>query len=290
MDFIVYLKDFLQHNLMISNWRDIAEIAIISTIIYAFIRWISHDTQKNLVLWFYGYCAFILFSRTADLENLSYLIFITSPIALLLFIIIHQQTLQKNFITLTSLSPQAHSPAHWLEELIQGCLHALNKNQEIFCIIERTDSLEEFLSAHYFVNADMTQELLALLATTTPPHQSTLLWVTHAGKLLAFNPTWHALPNEIWINTDVKALHLWKQQALHMSEKSDGILFTFDPTTRLCTIIAEGALANNVSAHHAFTLLKNYCSLNIPTTKKSGDIHGHNLNQKNQFKQTFNEK
>lgn len=286
MELLLLIQQFVQQNLMIYCWRDVVEIFVISTIIYAFMRWLSRDKQKNLIGWFYGYCALMLGAHVLDLATLSLLLFISCPLVIMLFIMVHQQTLQKNFVTLTSLTPHAQSPAHWLEELIQGCLHALNKNQEIFCVIERADSLEPFLSADYFVNADMTQELLTLLAATTNPHEATLLWVTHTGKLLALNPTWQPLPDELWVNNDVKALHAWKQHGLFLSEKSDGILFTFDSTTRLCTIIAEGAIVQGVSAHHAFTVLKKYCFLD---TQSSGAAHGTHVTQNSHFKQTFTE-
>lgn len=258
---------FFKQSLLITSWRDLLEIILLSSVVYGFMRWLAKDQQKNLVFWFYCYTALVFGCSMLNLQTLHTLFFITSPIALLLFLMLHQQTLQKNFITLTSLSPEALPTSHWLEELIQGCLHALNKNRDVFCIIERSDALDQFLSTNCVFNAEITRELLELLTAKIDYQGALVLWVTHTGKLHAINPTWRATIDEIWVADDVKALHKWKQDALLMTEKSDALMFTLSPTNRLCTLVMEGKMIPDLSAHHAFALLKNYCSL------KQGDNH-----------------
>ncbi len=276
MPFLTNLKRFFFTYLHIFSWHDCLEIMLISCIVYMFIRWLAQDTQKNLTAWFYGYCLILFGSSYANLATLHLALCVTAPLAIMGFILVHQQTLQKNFITLTSLTPRAQATHHWLEALIQGCLHALNKNREIFCIIERTDALDMFLSTSAVFNADITQELLTLLTN----HEGAItLWVNHAGKLHALNPAWRGTPDELWTTSDVKALHAWKQNALLMTDKSDAIMFTLSPTTRLCTIIMEGKIINDLSAHHAFALLKNYCNLT-----KQGDLNA-DLTPRTHFKQ-----
>ena len=275
------ILEFICTNLLITSWQDILEIVVMATIVYSFVRWLAQDTQKNLLLWFYGYAVLLFGSYYCGLHTVHFACCIITPVMLLLFIMLHQQTLQKNFITLTSLSPHAHATIHWLEILIQGCLHALNKNKEIFCIIERADSLDLFLSAHSVFNADITPEILEILTKTD---NNATLWVTQAGKLYSFNPTWRTAADEIWVANDVKALHVWKQNALLMTSKSDAIMFTLSPTTRLCTIIMEGKIINDLSAHHAFALLKNYCSLT-----KQGDFNAP-INKNAHLKQHISEK
>lgn len=286
MDLLISISTFLKRELMIFSWYDCLEIILLATAVYYFMRWLAQDTQKNLITWFYGYCALLCASFYLGLQSLHFLMLVTSPVVLMLFILVHQQILQKNFVTLTSLSPKALPTAHWLEELIQGCLHALNKNREVFCIIERTDSLDQFLATNCIFNAEITQDLLDQLIIKTAHEGMVTLWVNHAGKLHGFNPTWRTTPDEIWITQDVKALHAWKQNALLMTEKSDALMFTISPTTRLCTIIIEGKIVNDLNAHHAFALLKNYCSL----TTKPGENHGNSIDPRARFKQTTLEK
>jgi DNA integrity scanning protein DisA with diadenylate cyclase activity len=276
---------FFNHYLFITSWRDILEIFFLSSMVYALIRWLAQDVQKNILFWFYSYAALLFGTYYLNLQIIHMTLFVTSPVALMLFILLHQQTLQKNFITLTSLSTKAHATNHWLEELIQASLYALNKNREVFCIIERTDALDQFLSANSIFNATITRELLELLIEKIDHNGPIVLWVTHAGKLHAINPTWNATVDEIWVTEDVKALHKWKQDALFMTHKSDALMFALSPTTRLCTLITEGKIVPDLSAHHAFALLKNYCSLQ----SKQGDQHVTSHTQQLSNKQTRSE-
>lgn len=286
MNLLFSISRFFKQKLMIFSLYDCIEIIVLATALYYFMRWLAQDKQKNLIVWFYGYCTLLCGSFYLGLQTVHFLLLAASPVVFMLFIVIHQQTLQKNFITLTSLSPKALPTTHWLEELIQGCLHALNKNREVFCIIERTDSLEQFLATNCVFNAEITQDLLEQLVIKTAHEGVVTLWVNHAGKLHGFNPTWRTTPDEIWVTQDVKALHAWKQNALLMTEKSDALMFTLSPTTRLCTIIIEGKIVNDLSAHHAFALLKNYCSL----TSKSGEQNGNDIDPRSRLKQNHLEK
>ena len=281
MSIVASIKYFFYAYLHIFSWRDCLEILLLAGIIYLFVRWLAQDTQKNLTAWFYGYCGLVFGAYYCGLTTLYLMFCIATPVVILFFMVMHQHILQKNFITLTSLSPRAQPASHWLEALVQGCLHALNKNREIFCIIERTDALDLFLSTNAVFNADITQELLEIL---TKHDGSLTLWVNHAGKLHALNPVWRGTADEIWVSNDVKALHTWKQNALLMTSKSNAIMFTISPTTRLCTIIMEGKMINDLSAHHAFALLKNYC-----TFSKQGDFNG-DIDSRNRFKQSTPQK
>lgn len=276
MPFLTIFKDFCATNLHIFSWHDCLEIAIISSIVYAFIRWLSHDQQKNLTAWWYGYCLLLFCSSYGGLAIVHLALCCAAPVVVVTFILIHQQTLQKNFITLTALTPRRHPTTDWLETLIQGCLHALNKNREVVCIIERNDALDTFLSANAVFNAEITHELLELL---TKHEGAVTLWTTHAGKLHALNPTWRWSTDELWAADEVKTLQTWKQHALLVTSKSDAIMFTLSPATRLCTLITQGKIVNDLTAHQAFALLKTYCTLT-----KQGDLDG-DLTARPHFKQ-----
>lgn len=262
------LFDFFQNMLLITSWRDLLEITLLATFIYAFIRWLAQDQQKNLLGWFYGYTALLMTTYYLNLATIHTTFFIMTPMLLMVFFMLHQQTLQKNFVTLTSLSSQPRNLHHWLEELIQGCLYTLNKNREIICIIQRSDAIEQFVTAGSIFNAEINRELLELLIEKIDHSGTIILWVTHTGKLHAINPIWRVHVDEIWVTPEVKALHKWKQDAIFMTEKSDAIIFSLSPTTRLCTLIIEGKMVPDLSAHHAFALLKNYCS-----SPHKGDHH-----------------
>lgn len=275
---------FIQQEWLFLTWRDAIEIFFFSSVIYYFLTWLNHDKQKNLVFWFYGYCILTFGAYTAQLHTMSIALFTCIPLVLMLFILIHQQTLQKNFIALKNITPKINKKHSWLENLMQASLHAINKNREIICIIERTDSLEQFLTTSCTFNADITRELLQLLINTTSAKEPIAFWVNHTGRLITINPTWHVHLDETWTSDEIKTLHKWKQDALFITEKSDALIFTISPTTRLFDVITKGKTVNKISAGHAFNLIKKHnCN-----TDKEGEDNAY-ITAKNTTQQKFSE-
>jgi DNA integrity scanning protein DisA with diadenylate cyclase activity len=255
---------YLRHELLFISWRDYAEIFFFSLLVYYFLQWLNQDKKNSLVFWFYGYTAILFGAYFTQLNSISLVLTLSSPIALMIFIMVHEQTLQKNFVTLTNISPKAVNHHHWLEELMQACLHAVNKNREIICVIERADSIDFFISASVHFNAKISQKAVELLMNTIPENQPVALWVNHAGKLLTINPIWHVYPDEAWISPEIKALHKWKQDAIFITKKSDAIVFALSTLTRCFDVIIEGKTINNLPAGHAFELLKKYTTTHTP--------------------------
>lgn len=247
-----------QQEMLFITWRDIIEIAFFTVTSYRIVKWLNKDTQKNLARYFYLYCALALGSYYANLHVISLVLFFGAPIVAVLFLILHQQTLQKNFIVTKSLTQKPDASDKWLEEIIQASLRGVNKNKTVICVIERTDALNVFLTAQCTFNAPVTHELLDLLMNTTPDDEMTTLWVSHTGLLIAINPHWHAGYDEIWASQQMNPLHRYKQDALLISQKSDAIITVISPETRLFDVLVGGKGFDNISAGYAFSLIKQH--------------------------------
>ena len=139
-------------------WRDPLEILFFITIFYFFSLWLKKDRQKNLLFYFYCYCCVIIIAFYAQLPTLSTMLFLSAPVALMLFILVHQETLQKNFISLKNASAPKILPTDWLEELLRTCLVAINNNKEVLCVIEHRNNLETFLEIFADTESDDTDQ------------------------------------------------------------------------------------------------------------------------------------
>lgn len=252
------VNTWARQELLFITWRDIIEIAFFTVTSYYIVTWLNKDTQKNLARYFYLYCALALGSYYASLHVISLTLFFGAPVVAVLFLILHQQTLQKNFIVGKSLTPRPDTSDKWLEEVIQASLREVNKNRTVLCIIERTDALSVFLTARCTFNAPVTRELLNLLMNTTPDDEMTTIWVSHTGLLIAINPHWHAGYDEIWASQQMNPLHRYKQDALLISQKSDAIITVISPETRLFDVLVGGKGFDNISAGYAFSLIKQH--------------------------------
>lgn len=261
------------------HWSALLEIAIFSVIFYSFLRWLAQDKQKNLIGWFYGYVCIYSLAWQLNLMTIHLFLVLGAPFMLFIFCMLHQKTLQKNFISLNALqSPTQITHNHWLEELMQACLHGINTKKEIFVFIERADSLDLFLSASYFIKAPIQQPLLQLLMNNADDQIT--LWVTHNGMLQALNPHYLTSEDTYWMAKEIQQLPTWQQKALLITQSSTTIAFSISPLSRQCTVIINDKITSQLQPSQALQLMQQYCLL----TRSRGESHDP------LFKTSFNQK
>lgn len=257
MQWLSEIISFIKQEWYFFSWRDAVEIIFFSTVAYLVIRWLKEDEQKNLVGPFYGYFALIVITYFLGLGGIFTALLISLPAGAMLFILLHQRTLQKNYITLKTLTPKIEATDQWLEELIQASLRGINRNKTIICLIERQQSLKTLLNARCTFNAPITRELLDLLLNTATSNEATItLWATQTGTLIAINPRWLVTYDEVWVSEELKTLHKNRQDTLVITQKSDAIATILSPESRLFDVLEGGKSYDNISAGYAFSLTK----------------------------------
>lgn len=254
MEFWATISSGLQA-LGLYTWQDGAEILILSCIVFYFLRWLKQDLQKPLVLYAYGYCSLTFFAHYLGLSILSNILFLVAPLAVCVFILLHQHTLQKNFVSLKKIKPPQQAADHWIDELMRTSLYAMNSSKHLIWIIERKDSLDTSLKSQCLFYADLKKDLLELLLDSQT-NEETILWINAQGKLVAFPATWNTAPDNLWVAPDVEQLPTWQQHALLISSKTDTLVVSSNPQTRLFTVIAQARSVEDLSAHHTALLLK----------------------------------
>lgn len=235
-------------------WRDAAEIIFFAAIIYYFSLWLRKDRQKNLLGYFYSYIILILASHHAQLSTMHTVLLICAPIACVLFIIAHQEILQRNLVALRNIVP-AHrndQTGDWLEALMRSFLVAASNNKELSCIIENYDSLEQFILTEQQLNIPIKKNVLDLVFESTVFDATRMVWTNSHGTILAVNAELITADNNNWL-----------QQAVFITAKTDAIIFNVCPTTRNFTIIASGQIYNNITALHALSTIKKYLQGNL---------------------------
>ncbi len=257
----------------IYGWRDILEIVFFSGVLYGFSLWLKADQQKSLLLYFYSYCTLLTGCYVLSLNTAGTALLAFSPVVLVTFIVLHQETLQKNFISFLSLTPQKSSPQEWIELLVRGCLVSAGNHKAVLCVIEKKDSLATILSSSYPFDTFLTEGLLQLISSSTIFHQEELLWLNDNGKLLGINARWKKTSIESWLTEEVKEQPMWLQDALFFTTKTDALFFRVEPTNRTFTLIAQGKIVEQASAHNALKTIKKYLDSSNPL--KKGDVYAH---------------
>lgn len=240
--------------LYLITWRDLCEIIFFSTTIYYFTLWLSYDTKKNLVGHFYIYCGLLIGSYITEINGITSVLLWCAPLISTVFVLFHQTTLQKNFITLTAQKPeeQVNAPTTWIDEIVRASLLALNKNKDLIYIIERTQSLANYLSCSYTMHAVCSAELINTVieqSSENPTH----IWLTKSGTLIACNVQWIIGEEIISSNHDISK---WLADSLFATAKSDAVVLHCSSATRLFTLVAGGKQINNLSPLHIPTLLQ----------------------------------
>jgi hypothetical protein len=237
--------------------KDLIEIVFFSSIVYFFSLWLKKDRRNNLILYFYGYYALFAITTLIHLPTMSAFLLYSSPIVLILFIVFHQDILQKNFITMRNKPVMVSEDAvDWPENLIRASLYGINNNKQILCVIEHYSDLKPFLNAPFIFNSPLHQNMLNLLIDSSNFDQHKLLWCNTHGKLIGINATWINTQNQEIQHS--KELPAWQQDALLMTLKTDTIVFKADPIRRSFDIIVKGVAYEGISANNALTIIKKH--------------------------------
>lgn len=243
---------------LLFSWRDAVEIGFFATLIYYISLWLKKDQQKKLLPYFYTYCMLIFIAHHAQLSTISHLFYTSSAFILLFFVLIHQHTLQKNFVTLHALIPTRSHKHDWLEVVTQSSLIALNNNKAFSCVIERHDLLTSLLETPQPLYADATKSLLDIVMQSPLYDHTRMLWINAHGKLLGINARWLYNHHEQISMPTSHDYDTWLQEALFFTSKTDALLFITTPATRTVTLVVQGKSKDKLAMHDARTIIKQY--------------------------------
>lgn len=264
------------------TWYDGIEILFFSSLFYYLSLWLRKDRQKNLLWVFYGYCAVTLLAYNLNLPTMSLFLLLFSPAIIMLFIMVHQETLQRNFVALRHTIPAQAANHDWLEALIQTCLITINNNKTITCIIERNDSMHTFLHVPFVIHAPLQTALLEILVNCSSYDQHKMVWIDAQGNLEGINATWR---HEIVQNPDYMQGSLTKtlsekmslENALAYTTKTDALIITITPETRTFTLIMQGNMSQKINARHAYATIKKYLAvMHTNNHQTKGKLYGTN--------------
>lgn len=278
------MTDFLSSSFLSYHsplyWRNIVEIIFFSSLFYYAARWLKKDRTKNLVLALYGYATITFAAHFMGLTTISYVMFLFVPVVAMVFILLHQEFLQKNLVTFKNITPATKTNHDWLETLIRIFLTRINTHQELTCIIEQKDSLSDLVHAQLPINAHLEQELLDLIITSPNFHADEMMIVTAQGKVVGVNTrlALHGYHNNI--DATIKELPQWKQEALFLTSKTDALVFHINATSRTFDVIINGMIIDRMHAAKALELLKKYMVSSGSQSYKGGITRENNAQKR----------
>ncbi len=237
------------------GWRMAVEVLFFSGLFYYTVRWLSADKHKNLVLWFYGYCTAAFGAHILNLPTVAQFLFLFAPAAIMLFALVHQDVLQRNFIVAKNITP-ARSNNDWLTDLMGVFLGTVSKNKPVICVIEKTDALCTLLASPLTFNTPIQKNLLEILLNSAAFESNKMVWINHHGQLIALNASWHEL-DDSWFADTMTDVETWKQDAILLTNKTDALVFKISPN-RMVDLVAQQKVIDQISINEALLIIKHY--------------------------------
>jgi hypothetical protein len=238
------------------GFKDVLEIFMLSLPIYAFSTWLIADTNKQLLLSFYGYCIVLLMSFAFGLQTVGFALLVAAPAALLLCITLHQKTLQKNFVTFKKMVPAESTVGSWHESLIRECLVIANNNKNSTCVLEQRDAVEPYLISSVPIQCRIDHATLSFITASAQYQEENMLIFSSTGNLLAANAVWKMPTSTSWLSGAINLEKLIEHNTLFYSTHFDAITISLSHKKRLFTVIFDGKKHENLSAAQTLTLLK----------------------------------
>lgn len=253
------------------EWRDIVEISFFSLIVYGIQLWLCQDNQKPLLGYWYGYCGMWVVAYFLNFSTIACALCMFLPAAITIFVLIHQRTLQKNYVMLQSITSLQINNDDWLDQVMKTALSIINSNKPFWCIIEHKDSLKTMVKTDLVVDATVTKAMLSLLLENITLSHKKCLWITTQGTICGINATWSCPADAIFVDTIGLE---WQQDAIFFTGLTDALMLYVDPCKRTCTIAAEGRIVENITAQEAYSYIKKHQRKPNVSKKKERFMHG----------------
>jgi hypothetical protein len=258
-------------------WQDSIEIIFFTSVLYLFSRWLHADKEKNLLLWFYGYCLLFIVSSLAQVTLISTVLLYGAPAALVIFITVHQRTLQKNLISLVSIIPsQSKGSESWIQTIIAHALQQHHSNQEMLVVVEQNNSLHTMLEAPCYLYTPVQDYLLKTILSSSLYNPQRLMWITSTGKFIAYNCRWKTEDQHMWMDHPATSNDAWKENAALYTSHTDALVIKTHAHNATFSIVSQGKIVEHLHASQAYAIIQGSIlkESSVPLEKK-GASHGH---------------
>ena len=271
-----HVAQLICNQLGLFSWKDPLEIVIFSSCIYWVATWLKKDRNSTLLVTFFAYCFCLILLSFFSLNTVTSFLWFYGPGLFMIGILVHQESLQKNFVTFKNATTQLNKTAsnEWIELIVRACLHARSHNKSLLCIIEQRDSLKFLIDCPITLNAPVDLSLLTVLIESPSYNQTGTLYITKDGTLHGIHCTIKGtFPNN------------FVESAQKLTHKTDALVLILNPTQAGFSFIVNGSLIEQITAKQLLTLIKQQLVNAHKTTPTQGDHYEVKPDQTNTHEQ-----
>lgn len=244
-------------HLLITGWQDILEISLCTIACYYLSAWLKKDTQTPLLTAAYSYCTALFATYLLNLTTIHTALLTFTPLIVATFLMLHKQTLQKNFIALHRITPAKKVRYNWQHELVRTALISMNHEKKISFVIEKNLALDDLIHCEQLLDSSFSPGLAQLLLDHHTPADS-FIWFNNNGTVCGYDCTFKPTSIDTWFAQETNHVSPFLHHALMFSLKIEIMFITTDPQSRTFTIIHEGQKRELVSARDTIETIKAY--------------------------------
>lgn len=155
------------------------------------LKWLSKDKKCNLVGAFIMYIFMLLITEQCSLHAVNHFLYWMFPLLSTLFVLFHQDQLQKNFVAITHILNDTHeneqAGTHIISTILQIGLYNSMRQKSTYFIIEGNQDLSLLLSSSIPLNIVLQKKLVEVLCDSSLYDERLGLWITYTGIIKGIN-------------------------------------------------------------------------------------------------------
>jgi hypothetical protein len=167
------------------------ELIFFIGVAHLIIKWLAQDKRCNLVAYFFLYTGALLITDQCALVTLHYFLYWMLPCFGTLFVIFHQEQLQKNFITITHANQKkilSNNNVDLVTTMLQIGLYNSVRKRKTFFIVEGNQDLGLFLHAAVPLNITIQKELVESVCDNSSLYnEQSAIWLDYTGIIRGIN-------------------------------------------------------------------------------------------------------
>jgi diadenylate cyclase len=256
LDYIVFLFERL-------NWLSFLDISLVTAIFFVILL-VLRDTQA-IVLLRGGLLLIALLGVLTSLEVLpafSWLVSSTLPALLLAIPVIFapeiRRALERLGRTSTLVTTGARSETMDIAGTLVAAVSRLsNRKHGALIVLQRSDSLQEYIKTGVMLNAEMTSELLLqIFYPNTPLHDGAV--ILRGDRVIAASCVMPLSSSGSLVRSPEREMGLRHRAALGTSEVGDAVSIVVSEETGTISITQGGRMISNLNAERLQNILQTF--------------------------------
>ncbi len=255
MDYIIFIFERL-------DWFGVIDILLVTAIFFAILL-VLRDTQAAVLLRG-GLLLIALLGILASLEVLpafSWLVTNALPALFLAIPVIFapeiRRALERIGRTSTMVTRRSGQNGDVIDDLVSAVTRLADRNHGALIVLQRTDSMQEYVETGVALNAQVTPELLLqIFYPNTPLHDGAV--IIHGDYALAASCVMPLSTSGSLTSTPDRMMGLRHRAALGTSEVGDAVAVVVSEETGAITITHRGRMISNLTGERLKTILRTF--------------------------------